>query len=354
MGLVKEEVSKHLDTLKDVLSKNKHVNATELFDIIESQDNNWAEDLNKESVLRRLRIEKNKILNKKTLNKTDTKNTLTKKEPKITSWRDISTHIKSSQKFKQDTSSYQEFIKWKPNVIDNSPVALMVLGDTQLGSFGTDYELFEELTDFIVNTPNLYVILVGDLIQLAIKLRNVAEILDNAISPRVQMVMLESWLDEIKHKVIASTWCNHGTMREETMLGYSPSAKMMSTKVPFFNTIGEIEATVGDQTYMIAASHFFQGKSMYNKAHAPMRYIREKANHIDIAIQGDFHQPGILLQPYGGKLRLGVVCGSIQTNSTYAKRHFAVKTFPQMPVITLDPNKKNFNCYINVEAYLNR
>lgn len=275
-----------------------------------------------------------------------------KKEGEKVNWREYAKIIKKHQKLKKKVSKHQDYLKF--NIPTDETICVMVLGDTQLGSFGTDYELFEALTDEIISTPNLYVIIVGDILQMAIKMRGVAEVLDNAISPSMQMDWLESWLEEIEHKVIASTWDNHSVMREENQVGYSLYERIFASKVPFFRGIGEIELTVGKQEYNIAASHFFRGKSMYNKAHAPMRYMREMANHIEIAVQGDFHQPGILVQEFGGTMRYAIVCGSIQTNSTYAKRFFSLRTLPNMPCFTLHPEEHIINTYNTIGHYLNR
>jgi len=275
-----------------------------------------------------------------------------KKEGEKVNWREYAKIIKDHQKLKGRVAKHQDYLKY--SIKTDEPICIMVLGDTQLGSFGTDYELFEALTDEIINTPNLYVIIVGDILQMAIKMRGVAEVLDNAISPGMQMDWLESWLSEIEHKVIASTWDNHSVMREENQVGYSLYERIFSARVPFFRGIGEIDLTVGKQNYKIAASHFFRGKSMYNKAHAPMRYMREMANHIEIAVQGDFHQPGILVQEFGGVMRYGIVCGSIQTNSTYAKRFFSLRTLPNMPCFTLHPKEHIINTYNTIGHYLNR
>lgn len=274
-----------------------------------------------------------------------------KKVPEKVNWREMKNLVQQTQRLKKRISGSQNFLN--RHIKTKKPICIMVLGDTQLGSFGTDYDLFEKLTDQIVNTPNLYVIIVGDIIQMAIKMRGLAEVLDNAISPDMQLMWLESWLEEIEHKVIASTWDNHSSMREEKVIGYSRYGQIFSKKVPFFNGIGHINLKVGNETYKIAASHFFRGKSMYNKAHAPMRYMREKANNIEIAVQGDFHQPGILMQEFGGVWRLSIVCGSIQTDSTYAKRFFSLETLPNMPCFTLHPKKHLFNAYATVGHFLN-
>ncbi len=269
------------------------------------------------------------------------------------SWREAVDIVKTRQDFQKKHSGSQNYATWKQK--RDSPLHVLVLGDTQIGCVGVDYDMFLEFTKFILNHDNVFVFLVGDLFQMAINTRNVAEVIGgSALTPEEQMHFAEDWLKEIKHKVICSTWDNHTDMRHEKVLGYSHLASIYKKHVIYFSGIGHLDLVINDITYKIALSHRFAGKSMYNKAHAPWRYIREKANEIDIAIQGDYHQPGILDQDYGGKEGIGIVCGSIQTNSSYIKRHFSLKTFPQMPMVTFHHKKKMITTYKNIDRWLDR
>ena len=265
-------------------------------------------------------------------------------------WRSVVPHLKTFQTIVNDASSSQSEANWK---IEADQICVAVIGDLQLGSWATDYELFMKVTDEILNTPNLYVILVGDLIQMAIKMRNVLEMMDNLIPPKIQFMFLDSWLNDIKHKVICSTWDNHAVMREEAMTGYSNYANIFSRHTIFHNHIGHIDISVGDITYKWAVTHFFRGKSMLNNVHAPMRYMRMEAPDRDIAVQGDFHLPGIAKYWEGGKEHCAAVCGSIQVDSGYAKRFFSLKTCPTYPCIALSGKEKIFTPYWSIQEWVN-
>ena len=265
-------------------------------------------------------------------------------------WKDWTNFAKQGQKLKEKSGSGQDYATWE--IKTDQPIFVMAFGDQQIGSWGTDYELFEAITEEILNTPNLFVFLTGDLLQMAIKLRGVLEVMDNVIPPKYQIMILEQWLDKIKHKVISAVWCNHATMREENVLGWSPTAKILSSRVIYHNHIGHIDVHVNDIVYKIAVSHFFRGKSMLNPTHAPMRYLRMEAHDREIAIQGDFHVPGIQRYTEGGSDKLAIVNGTIQTNSGYAKRFFSLTTFPYMPVIRLHHEKKQFTPYMTLEEAL--
>lgn len=203
-----------------------------------------------------------------------------------------------------------------------------------MGSWATDYDLFCHITDEIISTQNLFVILVGDLLQMSIKLRGVLEVSDNALPPKWQMRFLESWLIDIKHKVIASTWDNHSVMREENASGFSQYANIFGRHVIYHDNIAHIDITVKDQVYKLAASHFFRGRTIYNPCHGQMRYMRMTANDREIAIAGDSHVPGILVYEEGGIKRTAINCGSIQ-HGGYGKRFFSLLNSPVFPCFRL-------------------
>ena len=263
-------------------------------------------------------------------------------------WRDTLGAMKHLQRIRKSNSSNNPTVK----IDTDKPIAIIGIGDTQVGSWGTDYELFQKMTDEIVNTPNLYVILLGDILQLAIKLRGVAEVQDNMIPSGMQYDFLDSWLSEVGHKVLAATWCNHGPMREERGIGYSPSARIFSKYTHYFSGIGHMDLHVGSQVYKIAATHFFRGRSMYNPVHGGSRYMREMACDRDLTMAGDSHVPGMLKYNEGGNTRVALNCGSIQTNSSYAKRFFSLTTAPVFPCAVLSPDEHVVTPFWSVKEWL--
>jgi hypothetical protein len=265
-------------------------------------------------------------------------------------WRDALIPMQQLQNMADRASGAQDKANWKIKI--NRPICVAFIADLQLGSWGTDYELFKQVTDEILHTEDLYVILGGDLLQMAVKMRNVLEMKDDLLPPKFQFYFLDSWLNEIKHKVIASVWDNHSVMREEAVLGYSNYAEMFKRHTIYHNGIGHLDIEVNNITYKWAITHFFRGKSMYNKAHAPMRYLRMEANDRDIAAQGDFHDPGINIYNEGGNQRIAMVCGSIQTNSGYAKRFFSLHTAPVYPCIVLHPDQKIMTPFWSIKEWL--
>lgn len=266
------------------------------------------------------------------------------------SWREWLQPMQQFQELAHKGKLTQDHAKIE--IKTDKPICVVLIADLQLGAWSTDYDLFVKLTEEIKNTPNLYVALEGDLIQLAIKLRNVLEVSDNLLPPKWQFQFVASWLDELSDKLLWSGWCNHGPMREEAVLGFSKTAEILSQRMIYHNGIGHIDLTVGDQTYKIAATHFFRGRSIENPCHGQMRYMRREGIDREIALAGDSHVPGMVKYTDGGQTRLALNCGSIQTNSGYAKRFFSLTTHPVFPCFTLDPKEHLFTPFWSVAEWL--
>jgi hypothetical protein len=250
-------------------------------------------------------------------------------------WREVATAAQRMQDVVAKGRTSQETATIELEVGDCDPFILF-LSDTHIGDWGTDYDLFSRITDEILETPNLYVALLGDLANMAIKLRGVAEVTGgNQLTPEQQIKFLESWLKEIAHKVAFATWDNHGVEREEAGSGYSGIKNLLSRRVVYFGGIGHPDILVGSQRYKFAVSHRFRGSSLDNPCHAPMRYLRREAPDRELAAMGDYHVPGIIKFNHGGVDKVAANCGSTQTRSVYARRHYSLFTSSTMPGVRL-------------------
>lgn len=265
-------------------------------------------------------------------------------------WRDYVDFAKSAQEFKQKASWSQDHGRIHFDV--DEPMFVLAVSDFHLGSWGTDYDTLMRVTEEILETPNLYLMILGDMEQMSIKLRNVLEISDNLLPTEWQIDMLESWVNDVADKVIAALWDNHSVEREEAVTGRSAYKRLMSRKAIYHNGIGHLDVTVGGETYRIAASHKFRGRSELNPLHAQMKYARFQAQDREIIMAGDSHVPGIAKYVDGDKVRLALNAGTLQTNSGYAKRYFSLSTHPVMPGFTLHPDRHVFTPFWSVEEWL--
>jgi hypothetical protein len=261
-------------------------------------------------------------------------------------YQEILEHALKSQEIYGKNNLSQTTANW--SVKSESPIYIMFWGDQHIGASGMDIKGFRAITEELLNTPNLYVILLGDLMEMAIKMRSVHEVMGNIIPPKWQFKIVEAWLSEIQHKVICATWDNHVVMREENVLGWSPTAEMLAKKVIYHSGIGHIDVKVNDIVYKLAVSHFFKGNSIFNPNHELGRYIRNEYCEADIVAQGDRHTPAIQQLYISGKERTLIKCGTHNINSGYAKRFYSLKTFDDMPIVMLNQKEKEVTPYMNI------
>jgi hypothetical protein len=215
------------------------------------------------------------------------------------------------------------------------PQILLQLGDTHIASWGTSHALVRSVIKEINETPNLWVALMGDLIQMSIKLRNVLEVSDNLLPPEQQTQFLEKFLEKILDKIAFSSWCNHGVEREEKQSGISMVKNLLSRRSIYFNGIGHPDLQVGTQIYRAACSHKYRGNSMYDANFGNKRYARMEANDRELILQADLHRFAISQYNEGGMFRVAMTNGSFQLGSGYAQRYFSLKTCPYMPCVVL-------------------
>ena len=120
-------------------------------------------------------------------------------------WREWSEHAERTQELYRRASQTQQHAKIELGS-GKSPVVLLPFSDQHIGSRGTTYKEFRRLTEEILETKNLYIALLGDMTEFAIKLRSVAEVCAQIFGPDKQIQFMEDWFGEIKHKVA----CEHG------------------------------------------------------------------------------------------------------------------------------------------------
>lgn len=264
-------------------------------------------------------------------------------------WREINTLVKTMQYVKNQASFSQDTATIK--IDSDNPVCVVGLSDTHILSWGTDHGLFQEVTDELLATPNLYVALLGDLQQMSIKMRGVLEMSDNMLPPELQHRYLESWLAEIGHKVLWATWDNHSAMREEDASGCSRYADILKRNVVYHNGIGHPDVYVGNQRYKFAATHMFPSRSRYHPCHGGVTYLLNAGHTREIAMSGDSHVPGIEWFTHGEVEKLAINAGSLQMNSGYAKRFFTLHTHPKFPAVVLFPDEHRFEPISSIKAW---
>ena len=269
------------------------------------------------------------------------------------SWREWTEHLERTQELYRKAAQSQTHAAITLGD-GKAPVCILPWSDLHWGGRGVDYKIFRTTTEEILKTPGLYLALVGDLVEFAIKLRSVAEVCAQIVGPDKQVQFLEDWLDEIKPKLILATWDNHAIMREEKQSGVSLVKKMLAHRTVMFDGIGEAKIAVGKQTYHTVWSHRFRGSSYLNPAHAGQRHMRFQSPHSEIAVMGDIHTPCYSIYWDGPIRRLSLVAGTLNVGSAYAQRHFSIYTQPVYPVFELNNEIHEFTPFTSLGEWQRR
>lgn len=271
--------------------------------------------------------------------------------PEQVSWREMNTHLRGIQTIRKRSSVSNSQASF---VFETSePICIIALSDTHIGSIATDHDALERLTDEILAIPNLYVGLLGDLLDFAVKLRGVGEVQSDILNSEMQVAYLVSWLEEIAHRVCFASWGNHDVEREEVLLGTSRLGRTLADRnIVYYGGIGKAAFFVGKQTYRMAVSHAFRGHSIYNPVHGGQRYATLTDADVDIVMSGDSHVPGVLQWTHGDRHKIAINTGSLKTHDSYARRYFSLHTHPVFPCLVLRPDEYMATPYWSIREWM--
>lgn len=212
----------------------------------------------------------------------------------------------------------------KVTIQTEQPIILLPTSDWHLGSYATDYASFRKYLDLVLNTPNAYLLLLGDAVDnFPASFKSAAAVFSQVIPPQIQHRVYTKILVElaVRGKIIARTWGNHEEMTERHGGGGADYA--YDELLPYLKTMGRLRLTVGATEYKVFASHTFPGKSYLHANHQNKRAVRFLWPEADMALSGDTHQgPEHEEFIHDGRHRISVLCGTFKTDDTYSKRYY--------------------------------
>lgn len=271
-------------------------------------------------------------------------------------WRDALPVAKAMQEMRRKMSTSQDRARIRVNATGVS-VPILFLSDFHIGSWGTNLEEVARLIE-IIKRYRINTAILGDMIQMSIKLRGVKEVSDNQFPPDQQIEIIESLLvDDLMPQILWGTWDNHSVKREEDAVGFSRYAEMLKKRTVYHSGIGHIDLEVGNdiegfQTYKICSAHYFRGRSRYNPVYGQMTYMRFEGIDRELAVAGDSHKPAMHEYTDGEMDRIAINCGTLQKDSGYAKRYFSLDTHDWMPVVEFYPDRHLMVPYASLGKYL--
>jgi hypothetical protein len=229
------------------------------------------------------------------------------------------------------------------------PIVVVPSGDWHLGGYATDYETFEQDLDFILNTPHLYLVDLGDEIDNFTRFGAADAVLNQAIPPDVQKLLMTRILEALAEagKLLARTWSNHVEGFDERVFG--GNIERFNSLCPYLKDDGRLHLHVGGMEYNLLVKHSFPGSSVYNKLHGAKRATRMDWPDADIAISGHTHDgPEGEYFMLGGVTKLAVKVPTYKVNDTWSRRKFSRPTMGVQGIV-LYPNEKKFVYFQHVD-----
>jgi hypothetical protein len=235
----------------------------------------------------------------------------------------------------------------------SQPVAVMKAADLHFGGLDIDYDSLLAHTTFLLNTPNFYIQLFGDDVNLMVMHPDAAARHDGW-TPEEQIAWLESFVDEClnKGKIISMASGNHSDEFTERTAGFGIVRAIMKHKVPYFRGLGYIDLKIGKQVYPMAFVHKTRFNSFMNPTHGNKR-MEQLHSHLfgvnrRIAreyITAHTHNPAIAVEGCLPAERIYYIkCGTFKTNCVYSQRFFGQGRIG-VPTVVYHPDRFEHICF---------
>lgn len=264
-------------------------------------------------------------------------------------WREFSDLAETNQIMSKRLEASQRIAN--VSIKTDLPIAVMFTSDWHLGDRHTDHATWREDIEFLLGTPRLYMVDLGDDRQNARKFRILSNVLGQVLSPKQQALMMRNLIDELTRddKLLAKIGGNHDEEWDERIFGEAMmrylSEKM---KAPRFRNRGLIKLMVGEQLYTLLMFHRSRFKSFLRKTHGAMREY-QLSYPADIVAGGHDHEPGMehhhhyrlaaeAEMGFGGETLL-IKTGTYQ-DSDFGWRYYHDGGFPTNYTVVLYPDRK--------------
>jgi len=231
-------------------------------------------------------------------------------------------------------------------IASDKPVALMCEGDLHIATKGTDLRWIKQRAEFVANTPGMFGIGLGDMIQNdhVHRDRDVHDIAD-------QLRLLDLLIQWHKGKFLGGVTGNHDDWTRTTA-GFN-HIKALADRHKFHQADDELIWRVQihkpedvdhiTAEWTIATRHQVQNHSSLNPLHACWRWLERNVGNWervpDVLVLAHNHAATVGVNNYMGKDVWGVRMGSPQVGSGYARQKGFIEQRQTAPVIVMPPHQ---------------
>jgi hypothetical protein len=265
-------------------------------------------------------------------------------------------HILATQKLSKEFTASQNEATWLPyGEYPDLPVSVTFLSDIHFGSIDVDYQKLSDHLHTIATTPNMFCVMVGDMIDNFNPAKHPDGMLSDAVSPQKQM---QAWAEmltflDTHSKLGAIVWGNHEAFSRVAGLDpFSSFFKDVSCPIMADKGGGVLNTVVGGINYRMALHHVWWGTSKLNMTNAPKRLMQFGHPNIDIAVTGHSHHASGEMFVQGGEEKVAIVAGTYKVGDSFG-RQWGSEPMLGGFTVTLDPNEKKVGLYRSPEEASN-
>jgi len=223
----------------------------------------------------------------------------------------------------------------------NETCAIVWAADFHIGHTHANYPLIKHIFTKVREIPNLYIALLGDLIDNSANLGSPRGT-ENLINKSGQLRMVESLLFKLDDKIVILIEGNHENrsyisdhFRVNEFIAKEHQCKYGGYGEPF-------SIVHGKKVYKVFCRHDARGRSQYNPLHANIRSIlfefSRKAHDADIVVTAHKHQSASAVYDVGGKERTLIAVGNTVNRDDFAERIGLVSGIDDYPVTLFHPS----------------
>lgn len=238
-------------------------------------------------------------------------------------------------------------------ITTNDPIMVIFLSDWHIGSIHTDLLKIKKVVNYIKDTPNVYAVFSGDVLDAAGAGSKHSSILhEQIIQPAVARQIAKGFFKILGDKLLAYTAGCHDNWSVD-QVDYDQVAEMSNS--PYLGNGGTVNVMIGEQLYRIAVRHKFGGGTGSSIFVANKNYLLKSDANADIVAIGHHHVSGVASEVYQGKERVFVRTGSAKGLDNYADRlGLGTPTQTELnnafPCVILWPDNKKMAAFGNWEA----
>lgn len=224
---------------------------------------------------------------------------------------------------------------------DDRPVLVAFSSDWHLGHCSCLMSKLRTDLETIRNTPGLYVVLGGDLMDNVVTSVTSRGMSHEQLTPvRVQKELIHEAVAYLgAEKVLAMVLGNHEnwSLSSDDFDPIAYFAKRLNA--PYLGAFGYITVTLGGVVYRILAAHQFRMRSSFNKTHQGKR-LNDFHGDADLIFTGHTHDSAVESTHIRQRQTFIGQAGTYLRSSRYSKQLGFTASTPEMPGAILFPRRK--------------